>query len=547
MKRYRLFLLACCLAGPLAGSAVAHPVPRDHHDRTIVVGLQADQDGRVTVLVDYRLEVDELTVLLDDMRPFRDEVDPALFRKKPLAYYGEFARIYGPILAKNLTARINDRVLQFQCVERRPRLTDDKGEPLGHLRCDFVFRAAASVTVSADQHLTFSETNYHDQSGKIDLALGETQGLRILGKVVPDQALKNRPAIELRPGDEQKLRSLEARFHLVPDKAATLWPKQRAKKPAAVVPKEAPPKPAPVLPREADTPRKSPEKSLPEPGPEKTPPLPESGPTEQPAATNHYDLLDLFRRTDLGLVFLLFLAAIFGAAHALTPGHGKTLVAAYLVGQRGTIGHAIVLGLITTLTHTGIVLLIALVLFFLPESAGARPVVQEGLGLIMGLLVAGFGLWLLLQRLAGRADHFHLGGGHHHHHHGQVHSHDQAHAIAAGYPPLATPFADSAAAPTWKGLVLLGMTGGIVPCWDAIVLLLVTIGSSAFWLALPLLLAFSAGLAGVLVLIGILVVQTRGFLASRWGEGKLVRALPLMSAVAITALGFWLAASHLPQ
>ena len=69
-----------------------------------------------------------------------------------------------------------------------------------------------------------------------------------------------------------------------------------------------------------------------------------------------------------------------------------------------------------------------------------------------------------------------------------------------------------------------------------------TVGSNEFWLALPLLLAFSAGLAGVLVLIGILVVKTRGFLGSRWGEGRLVRALPLLSAVAITGIGLWLCA-----
>src|SRR5262249_16048931 len=79
-----------------------------------------------------------------------------------------------------------------------------------------------------------------------------------------------------------------------------------------------------------------------------------------------------------------------------------------------------------------------------------------------------------------------------------------------------------------------------IPCWDAIALLFVTIGTSEFWLALPLLLAFSAGLAAVLILIGILVVKARNFLGSHWGEGRLVRSLPYVSAILITALWLWL-------
>jgi ABC-type nickel/cobalt efflux system permease component RcnA len=92
----------------------------------------------------------------------------------------------------------------------------------------------------------------------------------------------------------------------------------------------------------------------------------------------------------------------------------------------------------------------------------------------------------------------------------------------------------------WWSLLVLGVTGGIIPCWDAIALLAVTVGSSQFWLALPLVLSFSVGLAGVLVAIGILVVKARRFAGSRWGEGRIVRALPIVSAILVTALGIWL-------
>jgi nickel/cobalt exporter len=90
------------------------------------------------------------------------------------------------------------------------------------------------------------------------------------------------------------------------------------------------------------------------------------------------------------------------------------------------------------------------------------------------------------------------------------------------------------------GLILLGMSGGLIPCTDAIAMLVLAVGMNLFWLALPLLLAFSAGLAGVLVLVGVLVVKFRHFAGSRWGEGRLVRALPIVSAIMVTVMGFWL-------
>jgi ABC-type nickel/cobalt efflux system permease component RcnA len=148
----------------------------------------------------------------------------------------------------------------------------------------------------------------------------------------------------------------------------------------------------------------------------------------------------------------------------------------------------------------------------------------------MGLLITCLGIWLLLQRLSGRADHVHLPGQQHHHHHGH-HRHEHVTVSSAS---------DAAPRVGWWSLLVLGMTGGIIPCWDAIALLAVTVGSSQFWLALPLVLAFSAGLAGVLVAIGIVVVKARRFAGSRWGEGGFVRALPIISAILVAALGLWL-------
>jgi ABC-type nickel/cobalt efflux system permease component RcnA len=243
-------------------------------------------------------------------------------------------------------------------------------------------------------------------------------------------------------------------------------------------------------------------------------------------------LLHLLLDSRRGLAAALLLAAFFGAAHALTPGHGKTLVAAYLVGQRGTVWHALLLGLVTTLTHTGAVLVLAGLVAVLGDKAGG--LAYAALQLIGGLLIAGLGFWLLLRRLSGQADHVHLGGTHHHHHHhGHGHGHSHVHLPAL-----------DAATPGLRALVLLGISGGIVPCWDAIALLLMAIAAQLFWLALPLLLAFSAGLAGVLVALGISVVWARRWVVDRVGEGdrlqSVVRLLPLASAALVTMIGLWM-------
>ena len=90
------------------------------------------------------------------------------------------------------------------------------------------------------------------------------------------------------------------------------------------------------------------------------------------------------------------------------------------------------------------------------------------------------------------------------------------------------------------GLIVLGITGGIIPCWDAVVMLCAAIAANLLWLALPLLLAFSFGLAGVLVVVGIAVVYSRRFAESRWGDSRLIRALPVLSACIVIGLGLYL-------
>lgn len=471
----------------LVSRAAAHPVVGDHHDRTLQVSVAADHaTGKVVVTVAYRLELNLLTAARD-MAEFKDQVPPEWQRTDPDQFYAGFVRCYAPYLASYLLGTGDDAPLKFTMLEHKYTLRDEKGQLLGHVRFDLVFRATFQLRPGTRQRFALDEDENMAWKGRIDLSLTAT-GVEVQERVEPSVALKAKSPLDHQPGDFEKLRRVALTFSTAPKSAFTAGQEQTS-------------------PRTTDDGRRT----------------TDHGPHED----DHADLLSLFLQSDHAVWLLLVLAGGIGAVHALTPGHGKTLVAAYLVGQRGTVWHALLLGVVTTVTHTGVVLVLALGLWlFFPTgmSAELQRQVQTGLGLVMGLVVAALGFWLLLQRLAGRADHIHIGGGHHHHD-GHHHHHPA--------PPVGERV-------SWWGLVVLGMSGGIVPCWDAVAMLLVAVGMNLVWLALPLLLAFSAGLAGVLVLIGILVVQVRRFTDTRWGEGRLVRALPLVSAVCVMALGCWL-------
>jgi ABC-type nickel/cobalt efflux system permease component RcnA len=468
-------------------------VPKENHDRTIVVHLTPD-----AVLVDYRLEVDEYRALKDLEGVDLGRLDD---RRQVHAAY---LRHLTPVIRNNLVVELDGKELELTCTEQSYRLLD-------HVRCDWRFRAAWRLSADRPHRFRLRDANFHDDTvSAVHLSLAGSPELTLSDVVAPDDELLRRPPDRLAPGDRDRVKRVSATVRAVPSFHAGLV------RPAL------PPDPDPARPGARGRARRLAGVSKPVPAfavasvRDRPPP----GEEEPPASRR---LLDLLLDTRQGLGVLLLLAAGFGAVHALTPGHGKTMVAAYLVGERGTAWHAVVLGLVTTLTHTAAVLVLAAVLPLLfPGAVPGR--VQMILGLVGGLLIAGLGLWLLLVRLAGGADHVHLIGGHHHHHGGEEGE-------------------TQPAAPGWWGLVVLGISGGIVPCWDAIAMLGLAISAQRLWLGLPLLLAFSAGLAGVLVALGLAVVRARDLAGARLeGERfrRLIRALPIVSALVITALGLWL-------
>ena len=251
------------------------------------------------------------------------------------------------------------------------------------------------------------------------------------------------------------------------------------------------------------------------------------------------------------MVLALLAAAVWGAMHALSPGHGKTVVGAYLAGSRGTPRHALFLGLTVTVTHTAGVVALGLIILF-----ASRTVLPEQLfpwmTLASGLLVVGLGLIVLRQRVAalvgrGRARPADAHGHDHQHEHGHEHGHEQMHALGVvhshghdghthGHLP---PGADGERI-TWRSLAALGVSGGLIPCPSALLALLgaVAVGRPGFGLAVVV--AFSLGLAATLTGVGLLFLYAGRFLERRAVAGPwsgFLRYAPAAAALAVTVSG----------
>ncbi len=252
-------------------------------------------------------------------------------------------------------------------------------------------------------------------------------------------------------------------------------------------------------------------------------------------------------------VLLALLAAfVWGSAHALSPGHGKTIVAAYLVGSRGTAKHAVFLGVTTTITHTaGVFVLGGITLlasrYFMPED------LFPWLSVFSGLLVVGIGLslcWNRLKPLFVRQARHHFHDHSHHHsqdsHHDHSHDHDHSHEHPhehphehshGGHTHSHLPPGTDGAPITWRNLLALGISGGILPCPSALVVMLGSIALGRVAFGLLLIFIFSLGLASVLTLIGILMVHAGKLIKYVPEGGRLLRLAPIGSALFITVAG----------
>lgn len=261
-----------------------------------------------------------------------------------------------------------------------------------------------------------------------------------------------------------------------------------------------------------------------------------AGPAGQPlGSAARPDLLsELLHRSDIGPgLILLGMAVAFGlgAIHALSPGHGKTIVAAYLVGARGTFRHAVFLGGMVTFTHTITVFFLGLGTLFISQYVVPERIFPV-LGVISGLAIVWIGGTLLYRRAhalknrSGQHDHDHR-----HHEHGHQHDHNHDHVHSHRHVPEGDV--------TVGSLVALGASGGLVPCPSALVLLLSSIALGRVGLGLVLLVAFSSGLAIVLMGIGVIVLYAKQLLpdSQKAATHPVFRVIPVLSAALIVCIG----------
>jgi ABC-type nickel/cobalt efflux system permease component RcnA len=280
-------------------------------------------------------------------------------------------------------------------------------------------------------------------------------------------------------------------------------------------------------------------------------PSPEPTATDQlavvPGGVGGGELPEIFRQADLTpLVVLLSLiaAAALGAGHALTPGHGKTLMAAYLVGTRGSARHALGLGTSVSVSHTvGILALAAVVMA--ANDVLPPDVVVRWAPVVAAISIVAIGGWMLVgevrRRMADSSAHEH---GHAHdqepHEHDHDHRHDQFDGHTHGPAPGSTM--------TWRSLFLLGLAGGLIPSTSALLILLGSIAAGRPTFGFVLVVAFGLGMAAVMSGIGLALVVARDWF-DRVQAGSVVErvrgGVPLVAAVVVFAFGVVLTAQAL--
>ena len=382
--------------------------------------------------------------------------------------FQEGARVREPgfaeAVAANLVLELDGRRVPLALLEQTVRARPGAGG-LDTLRFDAVF-AAPDEEPGAGGRLVFRDLNFERRAGWKEVVASASDGARVVSSDVPgtsaSDALRSYPADLLSSPPDVSSASVEYE------------------------PGEGP----------------------------GTPPALSAAPAADERAGGFESLV---ARDDLGagvVVLSLLLAVFWGSAHALTPGHGKAIVAGYLVGTRGRPRHALLLGLIVTATHTAGVFALGLVTlllsrFIVPER------IYPWLTLASGVLVIAVGAGVLLRR-ARRA---------HHHHHHHSHEHD----------------------PGRGGLLGVGIAAGLLPCPSALVVLLSAIALQRIGFGLALVAAFSVGLAATVTAVGLLAVLARRAFGRLSLDGRLVRALPAASAFLILAVGVGITVRALPE
>jgi ABC-type nickel/cobalt efflux system permease component RcnA len=449
------------------------------------------------------------------------------------------------LLKKGLSLESDDQSVRLDTISRQLVFADGAGG-LPTMKIGFVFRGKLDVTADAHK-LSYSDNNFPGRAGwKEIVVLGDR--VEILESSAPatdrSRELTNYSS-DLLNSPPQQLSALVSFSTALSQPAAAMGTASNRTIPQGTKPTHQPPtlqRQRLQSPGRSDMsgPRSSPITAA----PSSIAPFAHAADAQNTPRSRFTELISTQGRLSLWvLLSAALIAAGLGALHALEPGHGKTVVAAYLVGSRGTARHAVLLGIVVTAAHTaGVYLLGALTLY------ASRYIVPEQLypwlGAISGLSVAGLGIFIFLRHWTGET-------GEHSHAPGDQHSHwflamfkRPASTAPTSHSAISDNSRPAARAMSLRELCLLGITGGIVPCPAALVVLLSAFSLHRIGFGLFLITAFSLGLAAVLVTVGLTMVYAKRIVSTRMLAGNTgVRYLPFLSSAFMVLLGAGITAS----
>jgi nickel/cobalt exporter len=489
MSARRAPLLAALVGAVLlaAGSADAHPLGNFSISHYAAIEIQAD-----AIQIRYLIDMAEIPT-------FQEIQERGLVAEAGHPSVAPWLARTAETLARGLRVEVGGRRLPLTATAREIIFPPGAGG-LPTLKLGVVYRAPLGDTPAGALELRYADENFGDRAGWKEIVVRAGAGVTLASATAP--ATDRSGQLSDYPVDliNSPPQDLAARATFSREIATTAT---------------APPAPAPPV---------------------------DLQPNRQASSPNAFADLIVRREPGAGIVVVALLVAVaLGAFHALEPGHGKTVVAAYLVGSRGTVRHALILGLVVTASHTAGVYLLGGVTFYASQHVVPERL-YPWLSLGSGLTIAVLGAVMFLRRFAGEGhghDHDHHG---HHHHHGHppdhAHTHDRAHSHTDAHDGH-----DHGDAPvSLRALVALGVSGGIIPCPAALVVLLSALSMQRVGFGLVLIVAFSVGLAAVLVIIGVLMVYAGRLMARFREDGPWIsRWLPLTSSAVMTLLGLGIA------
>jgi nickel/cobalt transporter (NicO) family protein len=448
--------LLAVVAGFAAPSALAHDIPNQRVDRSIQATVTP---GRLRI--DYEVGLTELT-LTQELRSLVGS-RPGAERSEWLALYGQ---VTGPMNAKGFLVAVDGAPVILSAtghslsVEEHPRYT---------------FHLEAKIPDAG--RLSIRDTNFVSSEGTSRLAIRGRDGVRLEGYDGPPDVenVPIRPVWELSDSEERQTKQVEIRYR---------GPNDGEKRPAE---RARPSTVDSTVPRQIET----------------------IAPSASPNGIDRRSwgvsrLLD--DSTHLSSAMLLAIALGLGAAHAIQPGHGKTLVTAVALGPDARFYQPVLLGLATTIAHLSSVLLIAVVLWYTGTSRVAT--IHQGLTQGAGFVIASAGLWRLGRHLAGYGEH-------------EIETLGDVNRSNLG-------------------LIGLGLAGGLVPCWDAVGLLVIAAAIGRLAAGVGLVLAFSAGMAAVLVVVGSLAWKVKSATVGLDAAPIWQRRLGILCGAVLTVIGLWL-------